>query len=323
MKSVRVLSVPADFDRVRNIVGALNESNVDVYWDRTDPQSPEWADTAEKVAAARAVVLVFSEATAAPEAESFLALAAEAVRADKALCVQIDDVELPESVAGCTTYDLRGWRGRASSLFMLDLVAGVKAKAAGLDPPSPRAARQLLIQRLYIAVPSAIAFFALVAGLYRDVGADQIASPAEAAAWASIETGSCKDLRAFLGNHGDGVHADEAQALLASRRTVSRQVAKETTRPLPLYVSLTGASPSAGIGAARSDAQRRASSEAEQLCRGLADASGARLVSATPELTGFDCEGGAGGSLCAAEGQAMCRLHEPEMKTEEVCGTRE
>lgn len=317
MKSVRVLSVPADFERVRNIVGALNESDVDVFWDRTDPQSPEWAATAEKITAARAVVFVFSAATARPEANSFVALASEAVRSDKALCVKIDDVELPAGMDGCTTYDLRGWRGRASSLFMLDLVAGVKAKAAGLDPPSPRAARQLLIQRLYIAVPSAIAFFALVAGLYRDVGADQIASPAEAAAWASIEPGSCKDLRAFLSKHGDGVRADEAQALLASRRTASREVGKNATRPLPLYVSLTGASQSAGVGAAKADARRRAAVEAEQMCKGLADASSARLLSATAELTGFDCEG----SRCSAEGQAMCRLYEPEMKTMEVCGS--
>jgi hypothetical protein len=323
MKSVRVLSVPADLDRVRNIVGALNESDVDVFWDRTDPKSADWGATIEKVAAARAVVFVFSEATAAPEAESFIALAGEAARANKALCVKIDDVELPADMAGCTTYDLRGWRGRASSLFMLDLVAGVKAKAAGLDPPSPRAARQLLIQRLYIAVPSLIAAFALIVGLYRDVGADQIASPGEAAAWAAIEPGSCKDLRAFLSNHGDGVHADEAQALLASRRTASRQVGKEAMRPLPLYVSLIGGSPSAGVGAARAEARRRAGAEAGELCRGLAEASGARLVSATADVAGFDCQGTAGGSVCAAEGQAMCKLHEPETRTEEVCGTRE
>ena len=80
MKSVLVLCLPEDHGRVRNIVGALNESNVDVYWDRTDPHSPEWAAAAEHARAARATVLFFSGATIGPDAEPFVSLAAELVR---------------------------------------------------------------------------------------------------------------------------------------------------------------------------------------------------------------------------------------------------
>ena len=322
MKSVLVLCLPEDQGRVRNIVGALNESNVDVYWDRTDPSSPEWAAASEHARAARATVLFFSEATTGPGAEPFLSLAAELVRSDKALCVKLDDVELPVGMEGCTTYDLRGWRSRASSLFMLDLVAGVRAKAAGLDPPTPRAARQLLVQRLYIAVPSAIAAFALVAGLYRDIGADRIASPAEASAWAALRPGSCGDIREFLSEHGDGVQADAAQALLAARRTVSREVASEVVRPLPLYVRSATAPPSPGRAAARAAAIRRASDEAKQLCRGLAEASSAKLVSATAEVTNYECDPVGSGTICAAEGEARCELKETEVRTVEVCGSR-
>ena len=321
MNSVLVLSAPEDAGRVRKIVEALNKSNADVFWDRTDFRSAQWDAAAERAAAARAVVFIFSKATVAAGSGPFVGLATEAFRSDKALCVVIDDVEVPPELDGCPTYDLRGWRSRASSLFMLDLVAGAKARAAGLDPPPPRAARQLLVRQLLIAVPSAIAAFALIAGLYRDIGADRIASPAEAAAWAAVRAGSCNDLRAFLGAHGNGVHADEAQALLAARRAVVKEVPREATRPLPLYVSLADAPPSPGASAARRAAQGRAAAEAERLCRGLAQASSARLVSAKAAVSGYDCESTAGGSVCSADGQAMCRLQEPEMRTVEVCGT--
>lgn len=322
MKSVLVLCMPEDYGRVRNVVGALNESDVDVYWDRTDPQSPEWSAAVERAAAARAVVFFLSDSITTPANIPFVQLAAQCIRSEKAVCVRIDSVELPPDLDGCTIYDLRGWRSRASSLFMLDLVAGVKAKAAGLDPPTPRAARQLLIQRLYIAVPSAIALIALFAGLYRDLGADQIASPAEAAAWQTIRAGSCDDLRAFLGQHGAGVHADEAQALLAARRTVQRNAAKVVARPLPLYISAIGAAARPGNGAATADARQRANAEAERLCRGLADASSSQLVSAQAAISATNCESMIGGSVCSAEGQAICNLEEPEVRTVEVCGSR-
>lgn len=322
MKSVLILCVPEDYGRVRNVVGALNESDIDVYWDRTDPASASWQETIERAAAARAIVFVFSDSALGAGNEPFVALAMSSVRSSKALCVTLDSVELPPEMQGCTIYDLRGWRSRASSLFMLDLVAGVKAKAAGLDPPTPRAARQLLVQRLYIAVPSAIALIALFAGLYRDLGADQIASPAEAAAWSALSPGSCDELRAFLGEFGDGVHADEAQALLASRKTVSREQSKMVDRPLPLYVSSTGASVSATNAVARALARKQSATESERLCRGLADASSSRLVSSKAELTGLDCHNAGSGFVCSAEGLARCMLDEVETRTAEICGSR-
>lgn len=321
MKSVLVLCVPEDCSRVRNIVAALNESDVDVFWDRTVPGAKDWNESLDRAAAARAIVFFFSEATANSANQPFVDLASDSVRAGKALCVILDSVELPSNLDGCTTYDVRGWRSRASSLFMLDLVAGVKAKSAGLDPPTPRAARQLLVQRLYIAVPSAIAIFALVIGLYRDLGADRIASPAEAAAWNAINPGSCDGLRAFLGEHGDGVHADEAQALLAARKTVSRSEMKAVVRPLPFYVSSTGAAASAGASIARSVARDRSEQEAQRLCQGLADAASSKLVSATADLRALDCQDTGVGFICSAEGQAMCNLQEPQDTSVEVCGT--
>jgi len=322
MKSVLVLCVPEDYGRVRNIVGALNESDIDVYWERVDPGSADWQAAVERAASARAVVFIFSDSTSKPANQPFVTLAADSVRSGKALCVTLDSVELPPEISGCTTYDLRGWRSRASSLFMLDLVAGVKAKAAGLDPPTPRAARQLLVQRLYIAVPSSIALIALFAGLYRDLGADQIASPAEAAAWESLTPGSCSALRAFLSEFGGGVHADEAQALLASRKTVSREETRQVTRPLPLYVSSTGADARGSEGSARANARQRAQVEAERLCQGLADAASAKLSSATAATATPHCERTAAGFVCSAEGEARCLLDEPEAKIVEICGAQ-
>ena len=320
MKSVLVLCVPEDNARVRNIVSALNESNLDVYWDRADPATGAWTDSLAAARSARAIVFFFSSATTRENAQAFLELADECIRNDKALCVLLDDVDLEESLTGCTTYDLRGWRSRASSLFMLDLIAGVKAKAAGLDPPLPRAARQLLIQRLYIAVPSAIAALALGVGLYRDLGADQIASPAEARAWAGLRPNSCEDLRRFLSEHGTGVHADEVQALLAARRTVSRPVNRVAVRPLPLYVSSSGAPVSRSRVAARSAADIRAAAEAKRLCSGLADATSSKLRAAEARVTERHCNSALGEFACSAGGEAICKLDEAEVRTVEVCG---
>ena len=308
--------MPADHARVRNVVGALNESNLDVFWSRAEPGADEWKSSVDAAQSARAVVFFFSAATNGAGAEPYIALARDRLKADKALCVLLDDVDLPDGLAGCTTYDLRGWRSRASSLFMLDLVAGVRAKAAGLDPPPPRAARQLLVQRLFIAVPSAIAALALLAGLYRDVGADQIASPAEAAAWSSLKPNSCADLRNFLGAHGDGVHAQEAQALLAARRIVRKPTDIISSRPLPLYVSALDAA-SSPSGGGRAGADARADAEAQRLCRGLADATSSTLISAKARITERQCDG----SSCSAGGQAICKLQEPEVRTIEVCGS--
>jgi hypothetical protein len=320
VKSVILIAMPEDHGRVRNIVGALNESNLDVYWDRTAPASADWPATVERALSARAVVLFFSSAISADTSDAFVDLARKCIGSGKALCVLLDDVELPTDLGPCTSYDLRGWRSRASSLFMLDLVAGVKAKAAGLDPPTPRAARQLLIQRLYVAVPSAIAALALVIGLYRDLGADKIASPAEAAAWQSIRPSSCEDLRRFLGAHGNGVHAEEAQALLAARRTVARQVTTEKVRPLPLYVSIAGAPASPSIERARSAADERGKAEARRLCEGLGEASSSRVASVETRIGDRQCESSGAGFACSAGGEAICHMAEPEIRSIEVCG---
>lgn len=321
MKSVILIAMPEDQARVRNIVGALNESNLDVYWDRTDQESDNWLETAERAFSARAVVLFLSSAALRPGGERYRTLGEQCVARGNALCVLIDDVELPDAFKRCTTYDLRGWRSRASSLFMLDLVAGVKAKGAGLDPPMPRAARHLLLQRLYIAVPSAIAALALLAGLYHDVGADQIASPAEASAWSALRPNSCDDLRNFLSAHRNGVHAQEAQALLASRRLVQHETPSFTSRPLPLYVSAGAADPSAGAAAARTAADQRAGAEAKRLCEGLAEATSSKLLDAKAQLTEHECDAANDGARCSAGGQAICVLKEPEAHGVEVCGS--
>lgn len=318
MKSVLVLAVPEDHVRARNIIGALNESNVDVFWDRTTPGTTGWAETIAKSKAASAVLLFLSENALHESNSDYVLLAEHLVATDKAVCVRLDDVDPPFD--GCTSYDLRGWRGRASSLFMLDLVAGVRAKAAGLDPPLPRAPRHLLIRRLYIAVPSAIAALALIIGLYRDIGVDRIASPAEATAWSALQPGSCNDLRNFLSAYQDGVHADEAQALLASRRVTVLSERAIAERPVPFYVPLADAPSSASRSLATDSVARRAKAEARRLCEGLAAAASAKLSEVRMKETSRTCEDLPAGSVCALGGDALCQLVETNKRTVETCG---
>jgi len=322
MSPIVLIAMPADHDRVRNVVGALTESDLDIYWERTGPESPRWKQATVRVLEARATVFFWSAAAQGPAGARYRALARRALAAGKAICVRLESAPIPPKLAGWTTYDLRGWRARASSLFMLDIVAGVKAKAAGLDPPLPRAPRQLLMRRIAIAVPSGVAAIALLVGLYRDVGIDRIASTREATDWARIRPGSCSDVRAFLAAHSEGVHAAEAQALLSSRTQRVETRWEATERPASLYISGMGETGAASRAAAERATFDRAVGEAERRCRFLADAASLRYVSGTPRNVRYMCEAADSGIVCDLHGEAACRIREPNEVIVETCGSR-
>lgn len=321
MNSVIVLAMPADHDRVRNIVGSLAEADLDIFWNRAVPGSAEWPQAVEAVMAAPAALFFWSAATTEENAAPFRTLARRAVGAGKALCIRLDRTALPDGLSGCTVYDLRGWRARASSLFMLDIVAAVRAKAAGLDPPLPRAPRHLLIRRTAIALPSAVAALALLIGLYRDLGIDARPSAAERRAWGALRPGSCDDLRMFLNRYRQGAHASEAETLLASRRVRQATRLQTRTRPLPVFIAASTAAPAPNEAGARRVALDRGRAEAEANCSGLAATAEARLRDVRLEPGELDCERFAKGYSCALDGQALCRLDESEPIELETCGS--
>lgn len=322
MSAVILLAMPSDHHRMRNIVGALSENDLDVYWERTAPDSPKWAQTAAEVMNSRAIVLFWSAAADLPENEPYRVLARRAVSLGIAICVRLDGAALPEALRGCSVYDLRGWRARASGLFMLDLVAAVRAKAAGLDPPLPRAPRVLLFRWLAFVIPSIVAAGALLIGLYRDIGMDRIASGAEARAWAAVRPGSCDDLQTFLSAHSGGVYAAEAQALLASGREQTQIRRRRAERPLPLYVPSATAEASGTEPLARTAALTRATPMADQLCRGLASAGDSHFVSVQIRADRYECDRFGSGMACALSGTAICSLDEPEEVRTRTCTRR-
>lgn len=320
--TIILIAMPSDHFRVRNIVGALSESDLDIFWDRTAPGTREWREAAKRVMAARGVVFFWSTAAAGPDARPYRKLAQQAGAAGKAICVRLDGEPIPDRLMGWATYDMRGWRARASSLFMLDLVAAVQAKAAGLDPPLPRAPRQLLLRRLAIAIPTALAIiaaFATILGLYRDLGIDNIPNSAERQAWAAIRPGSCEDLRGFLRAHSGGVQAAEAQALLDARAARTETRWHPAQRPLPLYIPIGSEQGSPNERAARSDARERAVPVAERRCRALAQTASARFLSASVRIEAQTCERFASGTACDLRGEAICQLEEPREISIETC----
>lgn len=319
MSAVMLIAMPGDHDRVRNIVGALAESDLEVYWERTDPASPKWGEAARRVMEARGVVVFWSAEAQAPGANRFRQLARRALKAGKAIIVRLDGSPIPAAMSGCTTYDLRGWRARTTSLFMLDLVAGVTAKAAGLDPPLPRAPRQLLLRRLAIAIPSLVAGFALLIGLYRDVGLDRLASPQEALAWSRLRPGSCEDLRGFLRAHSGGVHATEAQALLSAREVRTENRWRPATLALPLYVGAAAERGSPDEASARQAALARAAPLAQRVCRRTIDSNSGRLLEAAARIDRYECERFQSGLVCSLHGEAVCRFEELHPMPRETC----
>jgi hypothetical protein len=319
MSSILLFSLRPDDQSVRNIVGALVESDLDVSWESRDGAEERLRRPIDHEGDKRAAVFFWSRGAESAESAPYRALASNWVRARSAIFVRLDDANPSRHFPDAATYDLRGWRARASSLFMLDLVAAVKAKSAGLDPPLPRAPGRLLARRLMLAAPGLIGAVALAVGLYRDLGVDRIASRSEAAAWKTASAGSCDDLRGFLQSFSEGVHAAEAQARLAGARKHTVASSVTVDRPLPLYLSLALGDASATSDAAKRDVARRATAEAEARCLALAQATSSRLLAVSVLAGAQTCEVDDVGHRCMFDGHATCRLAEPTAITVERC----
>jgi hypothetical protein len=249
---------------------------------------------------------------------------AEQVRgAGKAMSVKLGKVAPPAGWEGTTVIDLSRWKSNPQDVFLLDLAAAARAKAAGLDPPPQRGPVRRVVKQVALFVPSvlgAIGLISTLVGFYDTSGLNRIASPEEAAAWEKVKPGNCENLRQFLASHGDGVHAEEAKTRLAARRTWTEAGSRQAERPLPLSVLAGMAEPSAGRDAAMQDALQRGEAEAQKACKGYADAGLGKLVGATVKADAWRCDALGGGTVCAFDGQAMCKIEEVAEVQKEQCG---
>lgn len=321
MTPIVITSLPEDHDRVRGLVEALHALNVDLWWERMDPAQPE--ASLDKLMAARCVILTWTAHVMGDAGAAYRDIAQTVRSAGKAISVKLEKVAAPAGWEATTVIDLSRWRSNPQDIFLLDLAAAARAKAAGLDPPPQRGPFRRTAKRVALFVPTvlgAIGLISTLVGFYETAGLNQIAGPEEAAAWQKVRPGNCEDLRKFLAGHGNGVHAEEAKTRLASRRTWIEAGAREADRPLPLSVLAGMADPSPGRAAAERDALRRGEIEAQKACKGYAAAGLGKVIGVSVAPDSWRCDALGGGTVCAFDGQAICKIEEVAEIQREQCG---
>lgn len=334
---ILALSLPADSARVTPIVDEMIEAGLDLYWERTTADAVDWTHAETRLAGARAVVLFFGKGAASgdPANDAFLDLARKACAANKAIAVMLDEGAVPPDL-DCTVYDLSGWRASprgwrawlVGDSYTRDVISAARYKAAGRDPMAPTAPRKLLLRQVAVAssallIPAVavISFTDAVVGLWRNTGMADVASAEESASWNAIEPGSCDGLRAHVERFPDGVYADQASNLLEARSVGEETVMVPAERPLPVYVGAGSADPAPSRAAAEDNVRRLAGEEAQRACSGLAQAVEGELLDTTIDNERLTCSATGAAQSCALDGQAVCRIAEPEVRQVERCGT--
>lgn len=312
MSDIVLASLAADEPAARRVVEALHAHDLDFWW--------EQGGDAARASSARCVVLVWTRGAAADA--GFRALATRAVEGGRAILALMDATPRPPELAGVTAVDLSRFRGRKGDLFLMDLLAAARAKAAGIDPPPARGPLGRLWRRLVLLIPTALLALGILANVLGVISVkDLLKFPrgAERQAWAGLKAGSCDDLRSFRAKFPDGYYFDRATALLTNpaRREVLRWAAK--TSPLEVYAEANGAAPRPDRAAAEADAVRRAQAAAEARCGTLAGINGDRLLGVDIAPEPADCAAVAGGFTCGLAAKVTCRLDARVTDVVEVC----
>ena len=315
-----------DQQRVAPLAEALLKRGFDVWWDRHIGGGASWRQSIiEQLAAAKCVIVVWSEASVSAAADFVHDEAGRAKARGVLLPVKIDRVDPPVGFGEVQALDLVGWRGGGGDPRFQDVAAAARAIVEGGPRPRPKApGRRVRLAAMsgaaFAAVAAAVGFLGDIAGLQapicrapliRGVCAQQgwggVASAAEQAAWDARAPGDCESLRAFLAEHPNGAYAEEAaRRLQAASASVDEQWAAETRR-LPLTVR-SGLAPLSSEAAARRDALSRSAEDVDMVCGPFAQLDGYRLTSARAEPRRWRCTALGDGALCGFDGEAVCDI---------------
>ena len=331
MNDIVLLSVKNDEERVGPLLDAMVEQSLNVWWEQISVGNEKISAIAlKRIKSARCVIIVWSNASTEQEAKDFFHTAQFALDDGSAICVCIDDVELPSELSGCTLYDLRGWRNKPSNwrkffggnLFLREIVAAAKFKIAGKDPPPANAGRDMLVRQIITVLPAIAAIFYFATsfiGLWVDLEMSKGPSNKEQIAWEALEQNSCDGLRGFLTQFPDGHYALQTQARLDGRKTDIQRHWERLDRSLPIFVGSGDAKPTASKETAVDLVTKRAKSESEISCNGLAEAGQARMIQSGITTGEMNCENFGAGFACSYEGTAVCTLDEPRDVEIETC----
>ncbi len=133
-----------DRARAARLVRALEESDIDVWWDQHIGAGDAWRQQiGERLDAARCVVVLWTKTSVGPAGGFVQDEAARAERRGTYLPVTLDDVELPLGFGARQALSLVGWRGNRDAAAFATLLAKVREMIGG---DAPKAAVPLASQ---------------------------------------------------------------------------------------------------------------------------------------------------------------------------------
>lgn len=319
-----------DEARVGRLVQALEKAGLQVWWDRRLPGGESWrANVRSELDKAKCVIVAWTHESVGPAGDFVRDEASEAKARGILVPVLLEPrVRPPLGFGELQAIDLARWRGNARDPFFLDLIAAVRAKLDGRAVPPARAPMARLVRRITLGSVAS----ALTAGLFvfamnfmsvqdhactvslgqpalGDVcgalGLGNQPTHAERVAFEALPPGDCTALSAYRDAHEDSPLRAIADSRLNARVTTQEEQWVVGERRLSLYAG----------GASDAEARARASTRADQLCRGFTATTQFRFDRS--DIDGaYTCEDG----VCGISGEAVCRLQERQLITRETCG---
>ncbi|KQM85662.1 hypothetical protein ASE70_17670 [Sphingomonas sp. Leaf22] len=164
-----------DRPRVAPLVAALEADGICVWWDAHIGGGTEWRETiGRELAAARCVLVVWSNRSTGPEGSFVRDEATRALRRGAYMPVCIDPVEPPLGFGETQALPLIGWKGNSNDPRYLAVLAAVQAVLAGRERPAPpvQMPKRGIDRRLLIGGGAAAVVAAGAGGWWRMRGTD-------------------------------------------------------------------------------------------------------------------------------------------------------
>lgn len=322
---------------------ALEAEGFRVWWDRRLLPAQSWREQIQAALdAASVVIVVWTEESTGAHGDFVRDEAAQAKARGRLVPVMMERTSLPLGFGELQAIDLIGWRGSTRNPFFRDLVATVRARMEGVDPPKPKGPMRRALRRASAGVVSmgalglVVAFSGNVMSVQQHTCSVAMAQPtlsdvcgalglggmpsrAERLAWQAREPGNCAALRSHVERFPDGAYRSTAADLIAARRETEDEVWTRAERRLRLAL-IPGQGLHPSETAARTAAEAEALAEARTLCAGFANTQSYRVLSAAPQLEELDCDTYSRGVTCSGRGEAVCAVEVRETIRTERCG---
>lgn len=316
---------------VARLVQALQKAGLDPWWDRGLPSGESWRENIQNALnAAKVVIVTWTYESVGPNGDFVRDEAGQAKARGALIPVLLENVRPPLGFGEVQAIDLSHWRGSVNDPAFQDLVAAIRAKLDGRLAPATRGPATKLFRRVFyggaasalVAGIAAFGFNALsmqdqvcsVGFLSDTCGALHMGhapTREERLAWASRPEGSCVALREHVERFPDGAYRAQAADLIAAARSERSASFTPASREARGYVRQSE-TPFPNEAAAQADALTRAQADAQTtLCAPRNEYE--RLAGADITPGAYDCRASGGGTVCALDYAAQCRIEEQAM----------